>query len=79
MEDFFQAENLRVKKVIILRNERGQSKGSGIVEFDNPKDADYAIKRLNGTEIERRAISIEYAKQGGGGQRQGSGNYNNNR
>jgi RNA recognition motif-containing protein len=64
LKHFFGAYNLNVAKVKLLMNAQGQSKGSGIVEFNNALDADFAVKELNGTEIDssKRKIIIEAAK-----------------
>ncbi|MBN1388728.1 MAG: RNA-binding protein [Bacteroidales bacterium] len=40
----------------------GRSKGYGFVEMENDKEANKAIKSLNGTEIENREIVVNEAK-----------------
>jgi RNA recognition motif-containing protein len=46
--EFFGEHNLKVKKLNILKNDKGQSKGSGFIEFETAKDANYAVSKLNG-------------------------------
>lgn len=61
---FFETYNLTTAKIRLLMNAQGQSKGSGIVEFTNSIDADFAAKELNGVEYDttKRKIIIEAAK-----------------
>jgi RNA recognition motif-containing protein len=40
----------------------GQSKGFGFVEMDNNSEADTAIKRLNGTPLKERNMTVNEAK-----------------
>ena len=64
MKHFFGTYNLSVNKVRLLMNAQGQSKGSGIVDFANAVDADFALKELNGVEVDasKRKMIIEAAK-----------------
>lgn len=45
----------------------GQSKGFGFVEMPNNSEADAAIKALNSTQLNGRAIKVNQAKPRGGG------------
>ena len=47
--------------VVITDRETGRSKGFGFVELENA-EADKAIKELDGTEIEGRALKISEAR-----------------
>ena len=40
----------------------GNSKGFGFVEFEDDKDADEAIKKLNESEVEGRKITVNVAR-----------------
>lgn len=40
----------------------GQSKGFGFVEFENDKDAEEAIKKLNATKVGEREITVNEAR-----------------
>ena len=68
-------------KIAILKNERGQSKGSAIVEFSSAQDAEYVVNALNGISLENRQIHFEYQKapstsgSGSGGFRGGKQQY----
>jgi RNA recognition motif-containing protein len=52
---------LRVVKVKILLNGQGQSKGVGMVEFQTPQEAAYAVKELNGVDCNQRKLMIAFA------------------
>ena len=43
----------------------GQSKGFGFVEMANNSEADTAIKKLNGTVLKERSITVNQAKPRG--------------
>jgi RNA recognition motif-containing protein len=75
LQDIFEDHQLRCHKILIIRNEKGQSKGNGIIEFESTKDADYAVKKLSGMDIEKRKVYFDYAKNnvGGGGGGNGGG------
>lgn len=61
---FFETHELKPIKCRFLLGPNGQSKGAGIVEFESPSDAEYAVKSLNGKEYDnsRRKILIDFAK-----------------
>jgi len=48
---------------IITDRETGRSRGFGFVEMDSEKDATSAMNKLNGMEMEGRAISVSVAKE----------------
>ena len=54
LKEFFQANKVRAVKVALLRNEKGQSKGTAIIEFSSQQDADYVVKALNGQQLDNR-------------------------
>jgi RNA recognition motif-containing protein len=54
----------------------GRSRGFGFVEMASPEDAQQAVSRLNGQDVDGRQIKVEIAKPsdrsgGGGGDRRG--------
>lgn len=56
----------------------GRSRGFGFVEMENEADANTAIQRLNGTQLDGRSLTVNEAKPrtergGGGGYRGGGG------
>jgi hypothetical protein len=66
---------------IITDRDTGRSKGFGFVEMSSDAEASDAISKLNGTELEGRAMSVSEAKpqapreggRGGFGGRSGGG------
>jgi len=63
---------------IITDRETGRSKGFGFVEMESDSDADAAIEKLNGAQMDGRAINVSEARpqeprSGGGGGRGGFG------
>jgi cold-inducible RNA-binding protein len=59
---------------VVTDRETGRSRGFGFVEMATPEEADQAISRLNGTNLDGRTILVEKAKStGGGGDRRGAG------
>lgn len=66
---------------IITDRDTGRSKGFGFVEMSSDAEASEAISKLNGTELEGRAMSVSEAKpqapreggRGGFGGRSGGG------
>ena len=48
---------------IITDRESGRSRGFGFVEMDSEKDANQAIAKLNGKEMDGRALSVSVAKE----------------
>ena len=47
---------------VIMDRETGRAKGFGFVDMPNNSDADRAIKGLNGTQIEGRALTVNQAR-----------------
>lgn len=61
---------------IVTDRDSGQSRGFAFVEMTDRTAAETAISRLNGTDIDGRAISVNEARpkpQGGGGSGRGRG------
>lgn len=57
---------------VITDRETGRSKGFGFVEMESDSDADMAIEKLNGAQMDGRAINVSEARpqaprEGGGG------------
>ncbi|KAI8893238.1 hypothetical protein BC833DRAFT_532029 [Globomyces pollinis-pini] len=59
--------------VVILDRESGRSKGFGFVTFENEKDADDAIEKMNEQELDGRRIRVDKATDRGSGDRRGGG------
>jgi RNA recognition motif-containing protein len=46
----------------IFKDERGRSRGCGVVEFDNVDDATKAIQQYNNTELDGRQVFVRFDK-----------------
>ena len=60
-EHFAQAGEV-TSAVIIMDKMSGRSKGFGFVEMTNDADADAAISKLNGSELDGRKIVVSEAR-----------------
>ena len=60
---------------VVTDRDTGRSRGFGFVEMATGEEANTAVSRLNGTELDGRQIKVEIAKPAGsgGGQRRGGG------
>lgn len=62
---------------VVTDRETGRSRGFGFVEMQTAEDAQQAVSRLNGKDLDGRQIKVEIAKpsdrSGGGGRREGPG------
>src|SRR6266478_427618 len=59
---------------VVTDRDTGRSRGFGFVEMATPEEAEQAISRLNGTNLDGRTILVEKAKSpgSGGGDRRGA-------
>lgn len=78
LEKLFSEKGMVLSVNVITDSVSGRSKGFGFVEMEKNEDADKAIRELNGTEVEGRAIVVNEARPpreggGGGGRREGRG------
>lgn len=48
---------------VITDRETGRSRGFGFVEMDSEKDANAAMSKLNGKEMDGRTISVSVARE----------------
>jgi len=62
LEEIFSKFGKVVSCEIIADRFSGQSKGFAFVEMENDKEADEAISKLNGTELEGRKIIVNIAR-----------------
>jgi RNA recognition motif-containing protein len=60
-EYFAQVGNVTSAKVIVDKFS-GRSKGFGFVEMSTPEEAQAAIEKLNGTELDGRQITVNEAR-----------------
>lgn len=61
--------------VVVTDRETGRSRGFGFVEMSTSEEADQAVAKLNGKDLDGRLLKVERAKasEGGGGARRSSG------
>jgi cold-inducible RNA-binding protein len=52
---------------VVTDRDTGRSRGFGFVEMSTSEEANDAVSRLNGTDLDGRRIKVEIAKPGGGG------------
>jgi cold-inducible RNA-binding protein len=75
-ELFTQAGGVESATVVTDRA-TGQSRGFGFVEMATAEEAEAAVKKFNGQQVDGRTLKVEIAKPGGGsgGSRPGGGGY----
>ena len=74
-EVFAQAGGVESATVVTDR-ETGRSRGFGFVEMATTEEAEAAVKKFNGQEVDGRTLKVEFAKpagSGSGGERRGGG------
>ncbi len=72
LRDLFVAHGTVESATVIMDRMSGRSKGFGFVEMSSQEEAQAAIDKLNGTDLEGRNITVNEAKprqprSGGGG------------
>ena len=68
--------------VVVTDRDTGRSRGFGFVEMSTPEEAEQAISRFNGQEVDGRRLQVEKAKETGSGGRAGGrtgGSFGGNR
>ena len=63
---------------VVMEQDTGRSRGFGFVEMASAEEADAAVKKFNGQDMDGRRLKVEIAKSGGaggggGGYRSGGG------
>jgi cold-inducible RNA-binding protein len=72
LREAFAAVGAVESAAVVTDRDTGRSRGFGFVEMATSEDANAAISRLNGTDLDGRQIKVEMAsggKGGGGGSR----------
>ncbi len=73
LEEVFAAHGTVESARVITDRMTGRSRGFGFVEMSSPEEAEEAIQKLNGTDLEGRSLTVNEAKpqqprsEGGGG------------
>lgn len=62
LTDAFAAHGTVHSAKIIMDRDTNRSKGFGFVEMSSSQEADSAIMRLNGTDLQGRALNVSIAK-----------------
>ena len=62
LSDMFKEYGDVEEATLIMDRETGRSKGFAFVEMKSNSDADRAIKGLNGTQLEGRALTVTQAR-----------------
>jgi RNA recognition motif-containing protein len=52
---------------VVTEQDTGRSRGFGFVEMTTADEADAAVKKFNGQEMDGRTLKVELAKSGGAG------------
>lgn len=55
--------------VVVTDRDTGRSRGFGFVEMATPEEAEKAVARYNGQELDGRRLQVEKAKTDGGARR----------
>ena len=71
-EVFAQAGSVESATVVTDRD-TGRSRGFGFVEMATAEEADAAVRKFNGQEVDGRMLKVELAKPSGGGSSRGGG------
>jgi RNA recognition motif-containing protein len=61
LEEFFAAVGKVLSAKVIVDRMTGQGKGFGFVEMGTPEEAKSAMEKLNGKELNGRAIAVKEA------------------
>lgn len=62
LSDMFKEYGGVDEATVIMDRETGRAKGFGFVDMPNNSDADRAIKGLNGTQLDGRALTVNQAR-----------------
>lgn len=79
LREFFAKAGAVESAAVVMDRETGRSRGFGFVEMATAEEAEEAVKKLNGQELDGRTLKVELAKapglgggaRGGGGSRSG--------
>jgi cold-inducible RNA-binding protein len=75
LREFFAQAGGVESATVVMDRDTGRSRGFGFVEMATAEEAEAAVKKLNGQELDGRALKVELAKPAGdargGGSRSG--------
>lgn len=82
LRDFFSQIGEIQEVKIVTDRETGRARGFGFVTFTNPEDANTAVERLDGSELDGRTLKVNMAQErrrdgagGGSGSRSGGARF----
>ena len=79
LEEVFSAHGTVESARVITDRMSGRSRGFGFVEMSSPEEAEEAMQKLNGTDLEGRTLTVNEARpqqpRSGGGGGGGGGNW----
>jgi RNA recognition motif-containing protein len=76
LRELFAAAGTVESAVVVTDRDTGRSRGFGFVEMATPEEAEQAVQRYNGKEIDGRQLKVELAKsldRNAGGPRRDAG------
>jgi cold-inducible RNA-binding protein len=76
LRDLFAGAGEVESAAVVTDRDTGRSRGFGFVEMATAEEAEQAVTKFNGQELEGRRLQVEKAKEsrpGGGGGRSGGG------
>jgi len=71
LREVFAAVGSVESAAVVTDRDTGRSRGFGFVEMATNEEANAAVSRLNGTDLDGRQIKVEMANSSGGGSRGG--------
>ena len=74
LRELFAAAGTVESAAVVTDRDTGRSRGFGFVEMATAEEAEAAVKKFNGQEVDGRPLKVELAKStGSGGGRSGGG------
>lgn len=71
LREFFSEAGQVQSAEVVTDRDTGRSRGFGFVEMATEEEADQAVGRLNGRELDGRSLKVEKAKSAGAGDSRG--------
>ena len=73
LREVFEQAGAVESAAVVTDRDTGRSRGFGFVEMATAAEADTAVKKLNGQEVDGRTLKVELAKPPGSGGGRGDG------
>ncbi len=62
VREAFEAQDVSVDDVRVMKDETGKARGFGFVTLDARSDPDTVIERMNGVNVKGREIRVDHAR-----------------